>query len=126
MANNENLKPIKKGQLSSEEAKKRGSNGGKKSGEVRRARKTLREDLLVMLSTGDTQERVNLALIKQALKGNVKAFAILRDTIGEAPVTKQEITGIDGSPIVQKVFVTPEEVQEVDKHIEGVINERGA
>lgn len=125
MANNENLKPIKKGQLSSEEAKKRGSNGGKKSGEVRRARKTLREDLLVMLSTGDTQEQVNLALIKQALKGNVKAFAILRDTIGEAPVTKQEITGIDGSPIVQKVFVTPEEVQEVDKHIEGVINERG-
>lgn len=125
MANNENLKPIKKGQLSSEEAKKRGSNGGKKSGEVRRARKTLREDLLVMLSTGDTQEQVNLALIKQALKGNVKAFAILRDTIGEAPVTKQEITGIDGSPIVQKVFVTPKEVQEVDKHIEGVINERG-
>lgn len=125
MANNENLKPIKKGQLSSEEAKKRGSNGGKKSGEVRRARKTLREDLLVMLSTGDTQEQVNLALIKQALKGNVKAFAILRDTIGEAPVTKQEITGIDGAPIVQKVFVTPEEVQEVDKHIEGVINERG-
>lgn len=123
MANNENLKPIKKGELTSEEAKRRGANGGKKSGEARRARKTLREDLLVMLSTGDTQEQVNLALIKQALKGNVKAFAILRDTIGEAPVTKQEITGIDGTPIIQKVFVTPEEVKEVDKHIEGVIND---
>lgn len=123
MANNENLKPIKKGQLTSEEAKRRGANGGKKSGEARRARKTLKEDLLLMLSTGDTQEQVNLALIKQALKGNVKAFAILRDTIGEAPVNKQEITGIDGTPIIQKVFVTPEEVKEVDKHIEGVIND---
>ena len=123
MANNENLKPIKKGELTSEEAKRRGANGGKKSGEARRARKTLREDLLLMLSTGDTQEQVNLALIKQALKGNVKAFAILRDTIGEAPVSKQEITGIDGSPIIQKVFVTPEEVKEADKHIEGVIND---
>lgn len=123
MANNENLKPIKKGELTSEEAKRRGANGGKKSGEARRARKTLKEDLLLMLSTGDTQEQVNLALIKQALKGNVKAFAILRDTIGEAPVSKQEITGIDGAPIVQKVFVTPKERDEVDKHIEGVIND---
>ena len=123
MANNENLKPIKKGELTSEEAKRRGSNGGKKSVEVRRARKTLREDLLVMLSTGDTQEKINLALIKQAMKGNIKAFAILRDTIGEMPASKQEITGKDGAPIIQKVFVTPEEVKEVDKHIEGVIND---
>lgn len=121
MANNENLKPIQKGQLSKDELKKRQSNGGKKSGEVRRARKTLKEDLLFMLSTGDTQEQVNLALIKQALKGNIKAFLAIRDTIGEMPVTKQEITGVDGTAIVQKVFVTPDEVKEVDKHIKEVL-----
>ena len=34
MANSENLKPVKKGDLTKEEAKRRGSNGGKKSGEI--------------------------------------------------------------------------------------------
>ena len=37
-----NLKPIKKGDLTSEEAKRRGSNGGKKSGETRRAQRDLK------------------------------------------------------------------------------------
>ena len=37
-----NLKPIKKGDLTSEEAKRRGSNGGKKSGEARRAQRDLK------------------------------------------------------------------------------------
>ena len=45
MANNENLQPIQKGQLSKEELKKRQSNGGKKSGEVRRQRKQFQESL---------------------------------------------------------------------------------
>ena len=43
MANNENLKPFDSNQ-SREEAKKNGRKGGIKSGEVRRARKTLREE----------------------------------------------------------------------------------
>ena len=38
-----NLKPIKKGELSKEEAKKRGSNGGKKSGEVRRKKREAKQ-----------------------------------------------------------------------------------
>ena len=40
---NANLKPIKKGDLSKEELKKRQSNGGKKSGEVRRQKRDARE-----------------------------------------------------------------------------------
>lgn len=43
MANSGNLKPNKT--LSAEEAKRLGTAGGKKSGEVRRARKSLRKSL---------------------------------------------------------------------------------
>lgn len=35
--------------------------------------------------------------------------------------SKQEITGKDGTPLVQKVFITPDEVKETDKHIDDVI-----
>ena len=62
MANEKNLKPIKKGQLSKEEAKRRGSKGGKKSAEVRKARKTFSEDLIEALSDGETQKKILDAL----------------------------------------------------------------
>jgi len=89
--NPQNLIPSTK--LSKEEARKRSSNGGKKSGEVRRARKTLREELLALLSDGDTQSKMSLALIEEALSGNkagsvTKAFETIRDTIGEKPADK--------------------------------------
>lgn len=119
----ENLKPFTSEQ-SREEAAKNGKKGGIKSGEVRRARRTLKEELLFLLEQGDTQEKVNLAMIKQALKGNVKAYALIRDTIGEKPVEKQEITGKDGTPLVEKVrYVTPEEYREVKKHIKNMIGD---
>nr|DAD89864.1 MAG TPA: hypothetical protein [Myoviridae sp. ctsip2] len=74
----------------------------------------------------------NLALdrLEEILEGSILRPDFV-SAIGKAidisglKTAKQEITGIDGSPIIQKVFVTPEEVKEVDKHIEGVINERG-
>lgn len=109
--------------LSPSEARENGKKGGIKSGEVRRARKTLKEELLILLEQGDTQEKISFALLKQALKGNVKAFAMIRDTIGEKPVEKQEITGKDGAPLVEKVrYVTPEEQKEVQEHIQQMIN----
>nr|DAT18315.1 MAG TPA: hypothetical protein [Caudoviricetes sp.] len=85
MANSENLKPIQ----STEEAREKGKKGGKKSGEVRRARKTLKEELLVLLSDNDSQKKISIALLKKAIKGNIKAFEVIRDTIGEKPVDKQ-------------------------------------
>lgn len=87
MANNDNLVPVKDG----EEAKIRGRNGGIKSGIAKRARKTLKEELLLLLSSGDTQEKISLAIIQEALNGNVKAFESIRDTIGEKPRENQEI-----------------------------------
>ncbi len=88
MANPNNLK-----QLSSEEARKNGKKGGIKSGEKRRERKALKEELLLLLSVGDTQKKLSLALIEKAMNGDVKAFEVIRDTIGEKPTDKQEITG---------------------------------
>lgn len=109
MANNENLKPIKKGELSKEEAKKRGAKGGKKSGEKRRELKTMREMLNYLLEKditnkqgekATTLEAVMVAQIKEALKGNTRAAQFIRDTIGEMPVTKQEIEGIAGMNVI--------------------------
>lgn len=87
MANSSNLIPCKSG----EEAKIRGRNGGIKSGIAKRARKTLKEELLLLLSSGNTQEKISLALIQEALNGNVKAFESIRDTIGEKPRENQDV-----------------------------------
>ena len=88
--NIENLKPI----LTSEEAKKRGRAGGLASGEARRERASLKETFkTVLASEVDTKshgtvsaaEAVALAMIKEAMHGNVRAAEFIRDTIGERP-----------------------------------------
>lgn len=56
-----NLKPIKSGDLSEEELKKRQSNGGKKSGEVRRQKRDARNAaryILNLAAKGDTLEQL--------------------------------------------------------------------
>lgn len=78
--------------LSAEERKESAIRAGIKSGEVRRDRKTLGEQLKIILAQGDNQERLCMALFQSALKGNYKAFNSLRDTIGEMPTQKQEVT----------------------------------
>ena len=93
MANEQNLKPV----TSKKEARERGRKGGLASGEARRKRKTLKEELLLMLSDGDIQEKISLALINEAITGNnagsvTKAFEVIRDTIGERPVEKVQAT----------------------------------
>lgn len=82
MATIENLKPIQ----SEEEAREKGKKGGIASGKARAERKALKEELLLLLSEGDTQKKISLSLIQQALDGNTKAFEVIRDTIGEKPV----------------------------------------
>ncbi len=56
-----------------------------KATEVKREKKALREELILLLSQGKTQEKMSLAIIEEAIKGNVKAFEVIRDTIGEKP-----------------------------------------
>ena len=93
---------------SKDEVRKISSKGGKKSGESRRKRKALREELLALLSAGNTQKNISLALIDQALNGNVKAFETIRDTIGEKPVEKVVMSEVDPNVI--------SEVEEMVKH----------
>lgn len=83
----------------SEEARKRGRAGGIKSGEVRRQRKTLRDELLALLSAGNTQNEMTLALIERAKNGDTKAFEVVRDTIGEKPVDKVIVAEVDQNVI---------------------------
>jgi hypothetical protein len=85
MANNENLRV-----LTSEEAREIGKKGGIASGKARAERKTLKEELLLLLSQGNTQEKISLSLIAQAMEGNTKAFEVIRDTVGEKPTDKIE------------------------------------
>lgn len=92
-----------------EKAREIGRKGGKRSAEVRAARKTLREELLALLSEQITdknsgkkvaaQEAMSTALIRQAVQGNTKAYEIIRDTIGEKPMETVSITAVDFSAL---------------------------
>lgn len=97
--------------LSHEEAKNRGRKGGIKSGEVRKARKTMKETILAMLSQEITPEQMEqygldkamlngdntmqgaiiASMLREALNGSEKAALLLRDTMGEAPVNRSEV-----------------------------------
>lgn len=88
MANEQNLRPAR----SKSEARERGALGGKKSGETRRRKKTMRELLEIAMERpqGDktTAEAITVALIDKALSGDVKAYEVVRDTLGENPKVK--------------------------------------
>ena len=95
---------------------------------VRREKRTMREIAEIILSknvtTSDgvvTRKYAILAkAIDKALEGNLQAAEFIRDTIGEKPTDKQEITGSLG---VKKVFITKEEQAEVEEHIADVIGD---
>lgn len=84
MANEKNLKPVR----TKSEARKRGRAGGIKSGEKRAERKTLKEELLLILSQNKTQNKMSVALVEKAMNGDTKAYEVIRDTIGEKPADK--------------------------------------
>lgn len=77
---------------SSEEARVQGRNGGIASGKARRARKSLREELQLLLDQEvegkdgrktTRRERLSVALIKKAEAGDVNAFKAIAEAIGE-------------------------------------------
>lgn len=84
MANEQNLKPIK----DSRRARELQEKSAEKQRENIAKRKTLKEELLLLLSQGNTQEKISLALIQKALNGDTKAFEVIRDSIGERQVEK--------------------------------------
>lgn len=88
---------------SSEEARRIGAKGGKRSGEVRKQRKAMKEQMEMLLSlplkdpsikgkfkklgidTGDMNNQMALmvAMYQKALKGDTSAMNIIREVIGE-------------------------------------------
>lgn len=111
MANEQNLRPSEY-KLSQEEAKK----GGIASGESRRRKKLLRECLEELLEKeisgkgGQTMtgaEAVSVKLFQKALRGDLRAFELLRDTAGQKPVDKVMVADVEASVI--------EEVEEMVK-----------
>ena len=90
MANNENLKPLNT--ISKEEAKDIRRKGAYAAAEKKRQKRTMREMLNYLLEKeitnkagekASTLEAISVSMIKQAMNGNVKAFEVIRDTIGE-------------------------------------------
>lgn len=104
MANEQNLRP--RTTLSKEEAKEMGRKGGKASAKKRQQNKTFKEIISKFLDGQVSDERLKqqmiefgfadnevsnkscavFALWKEAIKGNTKAFELMRDTIGEKPI----------------------------------------
>lgn len=96
MANNENLKPVR----TKSEARERGRKGGIKSGESRRRTAALRDTMNrlltmkvdveglsdVLLSDGGEstyEEVITMAMIQQAMLGDVKAYKAIMQVVGQ-------------------------------------------
>lgn len=78
--------------------------GGQKSGEARRAKKSLREAMQVLMDAdltgkdGKTMtgtEAMAAKAFQAALKGDWKAWELVRDTAGQKPVDKVVVSEID-------------------------------
>lgn len=114
MANEKNLRP--QSSRTKSEQRRIASKGGKASAAKRRERKALKESLGVALDIAlsgkvDTdlskidfadalqaeglsmQDKIAVAMIAEAANGNVRAAEFIRDTMGEKPVEKLDITG---------------------------------
>lgn len=105
MANEKNLKPIR--YLSSDEARERGRRGGKASGESRRRKADFRRTLNLLLTSeidspewtpllnslgleSNLESAVNMAMIKKALAGNVKAYEAVAKYSGQSVRTEAD------------------------------------
>lgn len=81
VGNEENLIPFN--ELTEEEQRELARKGGIASGISRNKRKTLKAELLLLLSEGDTQSKISLALIKKCFEGDVSAIKELAILINE-------------------------------------------
>lgn len=103
MANEGNLR----GAYSPSEARENGSKGGKASAASKRRKKEFRDVFQALLygkqfpdSNGKLftgTEALAMKVFQLALKGDLRAFEIIRDTVGQKPVDKVEVSAIDQS-----------------------------
>lgn len=104
MANEQNLKPVR----TKREARERGRNGGKASGAVRRRKADFRRTLNMFLTAEIDREEwkpvlealgvectlesaLNMAMIKEGLSGNVKAYEAIAKYAGQSDKSDEDI-----------------------------------
>lgn len=109
MANEKNLRPVR----TKSEARERGRNGGKASGKARREKRTQQEILKALLSSPMDEASIDkvkrlqdmkdagitwgeaaavIQLKKAIFDGDSKAYEIVRDTVGEKPTDRVEVS----------------------------------
>ena len=104
MANNENLKPVR----TKREARERGRNGGIKSGEARRRTADLRDTMNKLLTMkvevdglsdvlradgceSTYEEVITMAMIQQAMLGDVKAYKAIMQVVGQTSKSDEDL-----------------------------------
>ena len=121
-----NIQNIEKYKFTPETARKVAKKGNEASTKAKRARKTLREELLYLLDTtrkvksgGKMSEKTmrelaSIGLIERAIKGDATAYKVLRETIGEdAAPTKVAIEGGLSIAVPNLDGLTPEQIAEL-------------
>lgn len=111
MANKENLKSLK--ERTTSELREIARKGGKKSGETRRNKKTMREALEILMFDVEVDEAakdklrnagidekdfnnqmlITMGLMKKAREGDVQAYNAICSMIGEKPAEKIDVNG---------------------------------
>lgn len=128
--------------LSSQERSDFAAKGGKASGKARKLKGTFQKIAKEILDSS-SPKKVRANVIKyfpelaeydelsiksamvfvqaaKALTGDTRAFEIIRDTAGEKPV---DVHKLEEPVVVKKVFITPEEKAEADRHIEEILKD---
>lgn len=109
----DNLNPFTSEQ-SREKAKINGAKGGKASGEAKRRKRDLRLALEALLESDvkkkDLQgneknmtvaEAISMEQVRKALKGDSKAYEVVRDSAGQKPVDKIQVAEVDADVLMQ-------------------------
>jgi hypothetical protein len=86
--NDENLRPFN--ERTESERREIARQGGLASGRSRQARKLLKDQLLFSLGNSNIQNMICDNLISKAIQGDIRAFEVIRDTIGENPKLQYE------------------------------------
>lgn len=104
MANEQNLIP--NSERTPSELREQTQRGGIASGEARRRKRDIRLALEALLekditdrngNTMSTAEAIAIKQIEKALKGDTKAFEVVRDSAGQKPTDKIDLTVNDDS-----------------------------
>lgn len=138
--NNENLKPVR----TKSEARERGRNGGKKSGEIRRRNANFRRTLNMLLTSeidsgeyspilealgvdNTLESAMLMSMIKAALEGDVKAAYFVAQYAGQSDMADEEIRNKDADTELKqarKQAVTGEsETDEALNRLDAILKE---